>query len=478
MNRERLKTLILSILVAMSILLTQQLWFSSPIKILKSEADNGQERNLSVAETRKNIISPNTIIVSFGAGYTVLSSNLDFVWNQSKDILENYFLGDPEITPVEHEIYIQSNILKSVELEFGDNIPTILVSSIFDSLENKIVRNIKDIKKILIPAFNRGVIYIVENDNSIFEIKLSQHEENSTLISFIDELEKVEYIRYRPILSLFDELAGNYTLMPINYAVTTPQTFVQSEININNESMLIERSKKFFNENFDFVKTIKETSGAVVYIYGYGEKSVRINNKGALEYNEQIGNISSTNVVASLDTAIDFISKNAGFPEGTYLKDIDNISNNQNKGYRFAFSYRIGGLPIEFNSNKMEDSIEIEVYGNKVKSYRNLVRNVMDIQGISPEQSVLYFPNIIEKNIKHLKLQYFNTQNQLAEEMDDEQKIFEILNSIEEVRMVYFDTVETDKDQLLKPSWMIKIKGDIYYFDSYTGELINSVTLN
>ena len=486
MDRERLKTLILSILVVMSILLTQQLWFPSPIKILKPEARSRKLHSLTVAEKRKDIISPSSIIVSFGAGdrrknhYTVLSSSLDFVWDESKNILKDYFLGDPEITSVTYEKYIQNNILKSVELEFSDNIPTILVSSIFDSLENKVVRNIKEIKKILIPAFNRGVIYIVENNDSIFEVKLLEHAENSTLVSFIDELETVEYIKYHPIFSLFNELESNYTPMPINNAVATTQTFVESEIDIENDAMLIERSKNFFNENFDFVKTIKETSGAVVYIYGYGEKRVRINEKGALEYNGEIGNISSSNVIESLDAAIDFISKNGGFPEGTYLKDIQNIlkDQNQNNGYRFSFGYRIGGFPVEFNSNKMEHPIEIEVYGNKVKSYRILVRKVMDMQGISPEQSILYFPDIIEKNLEHLKLKYFNKEQQLPEQIDDEDKILELLKGIEEVRMVYFDTVEEGKGQLLKPSWRIKIKGDIYYFDSYTGDLINSVMLN
>lgn len=484
MDREKLKTLILSILVVMSILLTQQLWFPSPTKILKSEARGGKLHNLTVAENRKDIISPSSIIVSFGAGdrrknhYTVLSSSLDFVWDQSKNILKDYFLGDPEITPVTYEKYVQSNILKSIELEFSDNIPTILVSSIFDSLENKVIRNIKEIKKILIPAFNRGVIYIVENNDSIYEVRLLEHDENSKLVSFIDELETVEYIKYHPILSLFNELESNYTPMPITYAVPTTQTFVESEIDIENDSMLIERSKKFFNENFDFVKTIKETSGAVVYIYGYGEKRVRINEKGALEYNGEIGNISSSNVIESLDAAIDFISKNGGFPEGTYLKEIKSILKDQNSGYRFSFGYRIGGFPVESNSDKMENPIEIEVYGNKVKSYRILVRKVMDMQGISPEQTILYFPDIIDKNLEHLKLKYFNKENELSQEVDDEDEALEILKSVEEVRMVYFDTVEEGKGQLLRPSWKIKIKGDIYYFDSYTGDLINSIMLN
>lgn len=480
MSRERLKTLILSILVGMSILLTQQLWFPSPLNLLKSEARSSQVNNLTIAETRKGVISPSTVMVSFGSGgmktnhYTILFSNLDLIWRDSKNILRDYFLGDPEITEVPYEKYAQNSILKSIELEFSKNMPSTLISSVFDSSDSKIAKNIKRINKILIPAFNRGIIYIIEGSNTIFEVKLPKYEENSTLLNFIDELEKVEHIKYHPIFAHID----NYTPMPVNYAVPTVQTFVESEIDINNESVLIERSKGFFNENFDFVKTIKETSGAVVYIYGYGEKSVRINNKGGLEYNEALGNISSSNILGALDMAIDFISKNGGFPEGAYLKDIRDISEGENKGYKFSFGYRIGGLPVEFNGNEMKSPMEIEVYGNKVKSYSRLVRKVMDIQGIIPEQSVLHFPDIITKNIKHLKLKDLESGNQSLEEIDDEEKILEILRNLEEVKMVYFDTVEEGKGQLLRPSWRIKIKGDLYYFDSYTGDLINSVTLN
>ena len=157
--------------------------------------------------------------------YTNLSSDIDFVWEQSKNILRDYFLKDPEITLVEHDVYIQANTLKSIELEFGDNIPASLISSIFDSSDNRIVKNIKEIKNILIPAFNQGVIYIIDgSQNETYEVRFHNYESNTTLISFIDELEEnAEYIRYHPISSLFDELEKSYTAVPINYTLTAKQ---------------------------------------------------------------------------------------------------------------------------------------------------------------------------------------------------------------------------------------------------------------
>lgn len=484
MNKERLKTLTLSILVIMSMILIQQLWFPSLVNTLRVGARADTNSHMTLVEQRKALIGPKKVTVSFGAGdrrknyYTILSSNTGLVWDQCKNIIKDYFLGDPQVKQIERDDYIQVNTLKSVELEFGNNMSTILISSIFDSLDNKITGNIKEIKKILIPAFNRGTIYIAESQDKIYEIKLSNYKEDPTLVSFINQIENAEHIKYHPIYSLFEELDENYTVMPINYNLTAQQIFVESEIDIDNEAMLMERTKGFFNENFDFVKTIKETSGARVYIYGYGEKSVRINNRGALEYNEEVGNISSTNILTSLDAAISFIHDNGGLPDNAYLKHVQTIDNGQNKGYKFSFGYRMGGLPVELNSNRIEDPIEIEVYGNRVKTYRSLVRQAMDRQGVSPYQKVLYLPSIIENNINYLKLPGPNKGNQLMEEMGKEEKILHILKDIKDVQLVYLDSAEEGKRQLLKPSWMITVKNDVYYFDGYTGELINSLVLN
>lgn len=484
MNRERLKTLILSVLVIMSIVLIQQLWFPSPVNMLRMGIRTDKDSHMTIMERRKDVISPKTIVVSFGAGdrkknyYTILSHDIDFVWGKSKNILKNYFLGDPEIAPVEYDTYAQASTLKSVELEFGDNIPAVLISSIFDSSDNKIIKNIKEIKKVLIPVFDQGIIYITGEKDDIYEVKLYSNEKNMDLIGFIDELENTEFIKYHPISSLFDELDNSHTIVPINYILDIEQIFAESEIDIKNETVLRERAKSFFSENFDFVKTIKETSGAVVYIYGYGEKRVRINNRGFLEYREEIGNISSTSILTSLDAAIGFIYENGGFPEGTYLERIQATTNGQNKGYRFSFGYHMSGFPLEFDRNKIEYPLEIEVYGNKVKTYHNLVRRAMNMQGVNSEQKILYFPNIIEKNIGYLESQYSDDKNQPMEKMSEEEKIVQVLGDIEKVELVYFDTVERQRIQLLKPSWMVKIKNRIYYFDSYTGELINRFMLN
>lgn len=470
MNRERLKTLILSILVIMSILFTQRIWFYSPIRILQSQ-DSFREKEIAKAiEVRNQLIAPEKTILSFGGNYyTVTSSNTDKVWRQSKKVLEEYFSGEPIVKATTNERYREARKLKSIELKFGENIPSILISSTFNTLDNKIVRDIKEINKILIPAFNRGIIYIGGEEDHLYEVKLEEYEDNRLLLDFIDDFSRKSHEKYYP---LFADV-NNDIIMPLSYNTPVPQIFVESKINVNDDNNIIEHAKGFFNENLDFVKTIKETSGATIFMYGYGEKGVRINNRGRLEYNEEISSLSSSNVVASLDTAIDFmLKKQQKFPENLYLKEIKNIQKDENKGYYFGFSYRVGGLPVEFHMNNMSHPIEIEVYGDNVSSYRSFIREAMKLQGVTDKSAVLLPQKIIEDHITLLKEEYIKDVEE--EDLHDKEMIRNIEENISSIQMIYYDSLEENRMQLLKPVWKIVIGNRQYYFNSYDGKLLHS----
>jgi regulatory protein YycH of two-component signal transduction system YycFG len=169
MNREQIKTLILTILVIMSIIFTQKIWFYSPMKLLQSDTSIQEKHLDKIAEIRNQVIMPKSIIVSFGNNYyTKIEEGIEEVWQESKPVLSNYFIEEPEIIPTTYEKYRENSRLKSIELEFGKNVPSVLVSSIFDTVDNKIVSNVKEIKKILITASNKGIIYIIGKDGNIY----------------------------------------------------------------------------------------------------------------------------------------------------------------------------------------------------------------------------------------------------------------------------------------------------------------------
>ncbi|SDL13962.1 two-component system activity regulator YycH [Natronincola ferrireducens] len=469
MNREKTKTLILAMLVIMSIIFTQKIWFYSPINLLQSKDSFKQKQLTEIIEIRNQIVAPQRAVISFGNSYyTVVYSDIDKVWRKTKGILDHYFSRESEVQPTTHEKYKEISRLKSIELEFGENIPSALIASVFDTMDNKIVSNIKEINKILIPTLNRGVIYIVGEEENIYEVRLEGYQEDKQLLTFVDQIQGSHYIKYYP---LFIDVE-NYTVMPLSYQELTPQVFVKSEIDVNNEQAVMETAKTFFDENLDFVKTIRETSGAIVFMYGYGEKGVRINNRGRLEYSEDIGSIASTNVVAALDAAIDFVLKHGGFPEGTYLKEI----RAQNKGYYFGFGYRIEGLPIVLNTSNMTHPIEIEVYGNKVKSYRTLIRAKMEFPNAFINNSMLLPQKIIEDNISLLKSDYLLDTKE--KEIKEEEVLSYIERNITRAEIVYYDTLKDTEKHLILPAWKIKINKRIYYFNGYDGKLLNSSLVN
>ncbi|KJF26345.1 two-component system activity regulator YycH [Clostridium aceticum] len=471
MSREKMKTLILAILIIMSIVFTQKIWFYSPIKMLQSEASFKEKQTAKITEIRNELVIPERVEVSFGNSYyTIISSDVEKVWEASRSILFQYFTADVEVVPTTLERYKENSWLKSVELEFGRNIPSVLVASVFDTVDNKIVNNIKEIRKILIPTLNRGVIYIVGKDNNVFEVRMENYQEDRQLLSFLDKLQDSSYIRYYP---LFIDV-GNPTLMPLSYDVAIPEIFVESEIDVKDESMVTEKVKSFFDDSLDFVKTIKETSGATVFMYGYGEKGVRINNRGRLEYNEEVRSISSSNVVNALDVAIEFVlQQEGGFPEGAYLKEIRQV----NKGYYLGFNYRIDGLPVVFHTNNMTHPIEIEVYGNKVKSYRTFTRKKMNFPDVPINSKILLPQQIIEEHIDLLKYNYLKDQD-VEEPKSDKEVLSYIERSITKTEVLYYDTIEEASTQLLVPVWRIKIDAREYYFNTYDGKLLYSSLVN
>lgn len=471
MNREQVKTLILAILVIMSIVFTQKIWFYSPVSILQSEASFMEKQIPTIIETRSQLVVPEGAIISFGnSNYTVVSSDIDKVWREAREVLSHYFKGEPEVTLTTLEKYRESSRQKSIELQFGKNIPSVLIASIFDAVDNKIVSNIIEVKSILIPALNRGSIYIVGKEDFVYEVKINNFEENRQLVTYLDALQSMNHVKYYPLFADVE----NYTLMPLSYDKPIPMTFVESEINIDNQTMVMELAKGYFDESLDFVKTIKETSGAIVFMYGYGERGLRISNRGRLEYTEEIGSISSSNVINALDIAIDFTLKHGGFPEGAYLKEIRHEDKNK---YYFGFGYRIEGLPVEFHSANLRHPIEIEVYGNQVKNYRSFIRKNMALPYVTASTSTQLPQKIIEDHIQ-LLIEDYITDTQGNQELMDKNVLSYMERDISKIETVYFDTMEDTRRQLLIPAWKVMINKRVYYFNSYDGKLLHSSLVN
>jgi len=505
MNKEKLKSLLLVLLIATSIVLTQRVWFHSPLQLSSSEASYVADETV-LAQSRDQVLRPKQIVVGFGGGaenshFSILSPpDLDRFWQEAKMILQDHFVSEPTVQVVSHADYKEARGGRSIELRFAEGFPTAFLSTLFDQQDNRVAATVNTIATILIPARYQGSVYIVDEPGDIYEFRLIRQDRNyeGDPGELLDSIPVNSYVKYYTLFSYVE----NDVLLPLTHQVNIPRIFTESEVDASSSQQMNRWAGRFFNENFDFVKTIQETGGTRIYMYGYGQQEVRINNQGRLEYTAETGNQSSSSVGKALDTALAFMGQNEGMNTALVLKKVQVIEQDSLRGYRFGFGYSLGDLPVRLS--RSQDPLEIEVFGNSVRGYRTFIRRPMSLPEVLPERGILSPHRLIEDNFNLLLDELRMNREvepdpvgQVPEEADPEESAEEIngeeteeiveneepavagedlLRAIEEIQLIYLDREETHRRQVMIPVWRITIDQRVYDFDAHEGTRLQTLT--
>lgn len=505
MRIEKIKSVLLVSLFVVSLIFTQRLWFYFPFGGVMSIANDMDLEYIDMDIT--DILSPQNFVISFGGGYyTVFFSEPYEVWNitnpvpngtnnsydkkdvwiweTAKNVLEDYLKSDYNVQEITLEEWEKVKKFKSLKLNFACGIPgDILIDSI--SNEDSDTSKIADtITTILIPATDgkRNNIYFGNNENNIY-LKLNGGFMDNRVRQLIDNIENIGedkgYLNYVTL----NRIAGvnNNVLTPLfdETSKLIPSYNVKNEIDISDKSGVKSHAYQFFNSSFDFVKEINEIDGTVIYMYGYGEKTLKISKNGVLEYREKIDNekaSSELDFIDSLKYAVKFVEEKGKWPinrENAYLSGYKPIEKNNTKGYRFSFNYRLKGLPVFIPDIAEDKGIEVEVIGRQITNYRKIVKSPP--QNLNKEENsilsvfdkedknMLKVRDVLRKNSTIIKNNYIR-ENKLK---DEETKGFKSIDElIEGIGLVYYSY----QDKLI-PVWEITIDDIVYYFDLYTGDL-------
>lgn len=482
MNKEKLKSLLLVFLIITSIMLTQRVWFRSPLELLQTEASYFEVSEELLAETRLAVLRPGRVVLGFGGGVNnshhthVNQKNLNPYWEAGKIILAEYFNQEATVQVISHEEYFQAFSGRNLEFHFGQGIPATLLASNFGPLDNDITRNLQVIERALIPAREQNTIYMMDAEGVYYSLQLegqTETEDWPDIVGLLEDRAPGSYVKYYPLFTY----AGNDVLLPLTFDENLPRIFVESTVDTSNENRLHERVRSFFDENFDFVKIIRETTGSHIYMYGYGQQEVRVSKTGRLDYTAETGNESGANLNRAFNTALEFMLRNDGLPEDAYLREVIPVEQNGNRGFRFAFGYCMQGFPVEQKRASSVNPIEIEVYGDLVKNYHAMKRQVMGMPEVRPEGGIVSPHRLIEEHFNALleELRQRRMLNQSGEELEAAEEITgdELLRSIEDIALIYLDREEINRRQLMIPVWKIRIDGEIYYFDAHEGIQLN-----
>lgn len=478
-GKENFKTILLTMLFVLSIALNQQLWERiSLTKIIPSirQTETIEVRSQGNIDNISDILSPQSFCINFGGGlHTLIYSDSYGIWKGTiETIRDQISKKDFKVELIDEGLWEEARDFRSIEMKFGYTMSANLLKEI--AKETEIVDEIEAFDSILISSKDDTSIYMAsQRDGEYYVVKGARN--NDSLLNIIKNIEENGYDAYYSTQDIYP--VENKSIMPIELNENIHEVQVVQEIDPTNDGQVESFAGTFFGENLDFVRKIRETSGSVIYMYGYGQKELKIDDLGVLHYIEKIDPQKSSKNISTEDAlkiALQFINEHGSWSNvDIYLKNIELTQKNR---FILSFGYRINGLPVYYetdNKQKMMDgAVQVEVLGEQVIYYKRfLKREKIAIKLLEDEENmtVLSAPQIIDMNFSFIKGDFLRAIDQ-EKTIDQKEILKNVLSTIRKVEVGYYNQPSKKPNKLI-PIWIIKTDQMIYYFDAYNGRMIN-----
>ncbi|MFO7887334.1 MAG: hypothetical protein R6U59_03370 [Eubacteriales bacterium] len=454
MKIERLKTLLLIFLIALSIYQTGQLWFQ-PFSASEKPEEEVVIKNIYLWDK----IKPEKISIFKDEKITTYKEEYcDEIWLEFIDIFEDYLKGEVEVSQVENFEF------QGIVISLPNPLPKELFIEGLEIKNTDFNDKVKSIKSFYIPE-GKFKIIIENNEGDFIKIDSDVEINRKNINNLSDKIKENTEFTYNENINDIDL----NLVIPTNEYIMNP-VIVKSEINIEDEEYITDIAKSYYNDNYDYVRKSVESNNSVNYVYK-NEKVLRINSEGLLEFYDTAENtIGENNVYVSLLTALKFTEDFLGYPENAYLTEVESIQRDGNYGFRFSFDYKILNRPIIFSQVREERALEIEVIGKEVVLYKRFIR-VIDLSdpSLMEEKKAINPIGILEDNIGLLAMIQIEENKDLRDEEIIENSILE---SIEEMYLGYYDPSRKLSEQLIRSVWVMKTQEKRYIFNAVTGNLV------
>ncbi len=462
MNKGKIKNYILILMVIVCIFLSAQVWVQIPNNYFEFVSSGNKEPEEDQYIDLWNIVRPEKYTLDSGEEYTVLYNDNDYeFWNKTLEILKTCFSDNSlQISDVYNGDIVPN---KYIKMDFSSQLPAEIFLKKMDIKNSSLKDKIGNIKNITISLSQKESIYIY---NGVNTLKLVC--ENLDLDSIQREISSFnfdEHTKYN-----YNENIDGYKLMvpiPDVESVLNP-IFVKSEIDISDSDYIQKIAKDYYKEDYDYVRRFDKISGDIVYVYN-NEKIINIFQNGLLDFYDAVEESENDNgVYSSLIEALKFIDNFLGFPENGYLSRVDTIQKEGNFGYKFVFSYKVKDKPIIFSQIREEQALEVEVFGNKVVSYKRYIRNIDESKKdqMKNEKNVISASEVDFDFIVNLYIK----EKEIIEPNHEEIKK-NLVESIQDIHLAYFDLSRKSKEQQLLIVWVVETDTKRYIFNAITGML-------
>lgn len=387
LSRERIKSLVLFLLVTISFVLTTRIWFYVAIEGLFDIPPKNQAFEPELTYEKANLFKPSKVVVHTSQNHTLLLNNprdmdnYNLILNGSKDVLrdwltnyENYTLSN---LPREDLQQIRKGM--AVELIFGYSMELENIKGLLGIDKNP--RNeITSINSIVIDPFENEIYIVDEKKATIYKYSAAQMP--SALKSVIAEIEKrndYHYLFLNIFNKGFSELYGDYAIAPVTI-VTIPALNVKSEIAYDTKLDPKLADAGFFNDSHSDISSTKDENGKITFT-DREEETVTIDAEGMLEYykyNFTSDNAKFIGLNEAIDIATKYVNEHLGFNYDCYLSEVESEIRGGHTFYVISFDYKYNGTPIISEPDAGSHAIEVEILGQEVKRYRRNVGVIVD----------------------------------------------------------------------------------------------------
>ncbi len=469
--KERAKTILLFLLVFSSFHMTSKLWIQLPEglgNLFKSD------EVLSASYDLSDLISPSKYLLNFGSkNHTITYDDSKYdIWMNSKVLLSS-ILGTDSITieEISEDQYFNFQEDKSIVFYFPRKLNTYLLAKIWDvKSTNKIADTIPNISEIYIYLGNGNPFFVFSDENRYVLVE-SAKVDNSDLkekLTQIDEDKAYDY--YYSMREIYGIENDIYIPYKTGYGLST-MYFSNGLVNLNdNEKRQV--AERYLDKNIDYIREIVESNGSTIYVLN--KKVLKLNSNGTLDYFHALEeSVQERNLYTSLITAADFINQKSSSQRSIYLSNIEEIQSDNSMGYRLSFKYRIKGIQVLLGNREIGDYIQIEVFNNHIRSYKQLTRTEDD-RGLSTtieRKNMMSSIDVLGENYEFLENEYLKLTNKTKNQIGDNIKQ-EVLSHVDDVNLAYYDPNLKDQGEKLIGVWAVRFNNRIYGFNAYNGNLV------
>jgi hypothetical protein len=491
MNKEFFKSILLTSLIVLTVWMTKDLLDAkTPDVATQSTINVAKEENVINIDT---IIYPQDFVIGFGGGsYTGVYSETtrENIWNITTELLPTYLNS---VNVIEEDEFHAIKKTRSIQMKMPFPISMNDLGEAFggDRWFGPTLNT--PIDEMIISTSQKNRLYLANTETMSYFYLTNESEDDriARLINIVNENNFTEYrrvdslINFKNIKDEESQAFHNSEIIPITSLGNIPFVKVTKEIDATADRQNSE-VKNFLNKAFgsstDFIKRLEEMDGSQSYIYGYGDKALRLGIDGRISYQEKLSATTQTeevNFKEGLEIALHAIDGFGSSPQSLYLSNYETYDEADYNIKTYTFNYRVKDMNVFTKGMADGDAVRVVLKNDVVTEFtKNIRRYVKSIDASEIWTSgPMYVESLINENFAIVSK---NFNEDMDVDFRDEEGnwqmttyVLSIMQNLKNVELYYYLDSELDAERLV-PAWRVEIADTLYYFHLYTGDVLYS----